>query len=92
MPKRELVNVDEPNLYESVFDFDSVTLIKFDGKIYEEMDGKVVEFDPAEVIARDIFITDTTFRDGQQARPPYSVEQTVKTCLMNLQVLFIHIR
>ncbi|NQU51707.1 MAG: hypothetical protein HQ522_04120, partial [Bacteroidetes bacterium] len=27
---------------------------------------------------RDIVITDTTFRDGQQARPPYTIEQMVK--------------
>ena len=29
-------------------------------------------------IPEDIWITDTTFRDGQQARPPYTVEQQVK--------------
>ena len=27
---------------------------------------------------RDIFITDTTFRDGQQARPPYTADQMVR--------------
>ena len=78
MLRRKMVDVDEPNLYEDIFDFDSVPLIKFDGKLYEEIDGQVVEFDPAEAVKRDIFITDTTFRDGQQARPPYTVEQTVK--------------
>lgn len=75
---KELVNVDEPNLYKEIFDFDKVPAIKFDGIIREEIDGKVVEFDPADALNRDIFITDTTFRDGQQARPPYTVEQTVK--------------
>ena len=78
MEKKELINVDEPNLYEDIFDFDQVPLIKFDGKIYEEIDGQVVNFDPVEAVKRDLFITDTTFRDGQQARPPYTVEQTVK--------------
>ena len=78
MLRRDLVSVDEPNLYEDIFSFDNVPLIKLDGKIYEEIDGQVVEFDPAEVVKRDLFITDTTFRDGQQARPPYTVEQTVK--------------
>lgn len=78
MLKKELVKVDKPNLYEDIFEFDRVPLIKFDGKIYEEIDGQVVEFDPAEAVKRDIFITDTTFRDGQQARPPYTIEQTVK--------------
>jgi isopropylmalate/homocitrate/citramalate synthase len=76
--RKELVNVNEPNLYEDIFDFDSVPLIKFEGKIYEEIDGQIVEFDTAEAVKRDLFITDTTFRDGQQARPPYTVEQTVK--------------
>lgn len=78
MTKKELVIVDEPNLYDDIFEFDHVPLIKFNGKIYEEIDGKIVEFDPNEAIQRDLFITDTTFRDGQQARPPYTVEQTVK--------------
>lgn len=78
MEKKELINVDEPNLYEDIFDYDGVPLIKFDGKIYEEIDGEIVEFDPEEAVKRDLFITDTTFRDGQQARPPYTVEQTVK--------------
>lgn len=76
--RKELVIVEEPNLYEHIFDFDSVPLIKFDGKIYEEIDGRIVEFDAREAIKRDLVITDTTFRDGQQARPPYTVEQTVK--------------
>ena len=38
-----------------------------------EFDNKFVFIDPPE----EIFITDTTFRDGQQARPPYTVEQIV---------------
>ncbi|MGQ9610720.1 MAG: 2-isopropylmalate synthase [bacterium] len=78
MTKKDLVVVDEPNLYEDIFDFDSIPKIKFDGKIYEEIDGKIVEFDVNEALKRDLVITDTTFRDGQQARPPYTVEQTVK--------------
>jgi len=76
--KRELVLVDEPNLYSDIFNFDTIPLIKFDGKICEEIDGKIIIFDPVEAINRDLVITDTTFRDGQQARPPYTVEQTVK--------------
>ena len=76
--KKELTHVDEPNLYSDIFDFDTIPNIKFVGKIYEEIDGKIVEFDPAEAVKRDLVITDTTFRDGQQARPPYTIEQTVK--------------
>ncbi len=78
LAKKELVEVENPNLYEDIFNFDNVPAIKFDGKIYEEIDGKIVEFDPNEAIKRDLVVTDTTFRDGQQARPPYTVEQTVK--------------
>ncbi|MGB9597690.1 MAG: 2-isopropylmalate synthase [Candidatus Poribacteria bacterium] len=78
MRKKELIETGYPNLYEDIFSFDNIPTIKFDGKIYEEIDGKIVEFDPNEITNRDIIITDTTFRDGQQARPPYTVEQTVK--------------
>lgn len=75
---KELVHVEEPNLLEDIFCHDQVPRIAFDGKICEEVDGTLVEFDPAELLTRDIHITDTTFRDGQQARPPYTVEQTVE--------------
>ena len=76
--KKELVIVDKPNLLEDIFEFDKVPSIKFDGKVYEEIDGELVQFDMAEAVKRDLFITDTTFRDGQQARPPYTIDQTVK--------------
>ena len=76
--KHILVNTTEPNLLEKTFNYSLPPLIKFDGPIIEYIDGKPVEFDPESVLKRDIFITDTTFRDGQQARPPYSVDQMVK--------------
>ncbi|MEA1935778.1 MAG: histone-lysine N-methyltransferase [Thermodesulfobacteriota bacterium] len=63
--KYELIEVDEPNLQKDVFPYDEVCRIDFDHKI--------VTLSPAD----DIFITDTTFRDGQQARPPFSVQQIV---------------
>ena len=72
---QELMDVDEPNLLEEIFSHDQVPRITFEGKIYEEIDGDLVQFDPADLLTRDIHITDTTFRDGQQARPPYTVEQ-----------------
>ena len=78
MKKYEVVNPDNPNLLEDVFDYDSVPKIFFDDPIVEVIDGKEVTFDPAGVKSRDIVITDTTFRDGQQARRPYTVEQTVE--------------
>ncbi len=72
-----LVEVDEPNLLEDTFDYSLPPLIRFDGPIVEYIDGQPVQFDPKELASRDIHITDTTFRDGQQARPPYSVDQMV---------------
>ena len=75
MKPRDIVERDEPNLLEHMFDYHSVPRILFDGKIVEEIDGKQVVFDPSEAVQRELLISDTTFRDGQQARPPYSIEQ-----------------
>jgi isopropylmalate/homocitrate/citramalate synthase len=61
--QHSLMDVQEPNLMREIFPYDEVPRIDFDHKI--------LPIDPAE----EIFITDTTFRDGQQARPPYSVKQ-----------------
>jgi isopropylmalate/homocitrate/citramalate synthase len=57
--------VPEPNLLRDIFPYDTVPKVVFDG-IIEEMDP-----------APEFYITDTTFRDGQQARPPYTVQQIV---------------
>ena len=72
-----LVDVPEPNLLEQTFNYDLPPMIRFDGPIVEHINGRPVTFDPRQLKARDIHITDTTFRDGQQARPPYTVEQMV---------------
>ena len=74
----DLLQVEEPNLLEDIFDYDKIPRITFADKIYEEIDGNLVQFDPADLLSRDIHITDTTFRDGQQARPPYTVEQILQ--------------
>jgi isopropylmalate/homocitrate/citramalate synthase len=37
-----------------------------------------VTFDLAQAAARDLLISDTTFRDGQQSRPPYTVAQIAR--------------
>ncbi|HOJ70814.1 MAG TPA: hypothetical protein PK864_07060 [Syntrophorhabdaceae bacterium] len=58
-----LVEVEQPELFKDVFPFTEVCKVKFDNKI--EL------IDPPE----DIYITDTTFRDGQQSRPPFTVKQ-----------------
>jgi isopropylmalate/homocitrate/citramalate synthase len=73
-----IVNCDEPNLLEDIFDYSLPPKIKFVGPILEEINGQVVRFDPNEALQRDLNITDTTFRDGQQARPPYTVDQQVR--------------
>ncbi|HUU09745.1 MAG TPA: 2-isopropylmalate synthase [Phycisphaerae bacterium] len=73
-----LVDATEPNLMEDTFPYDLPPLIRFDSPAIEIIDGRPVEFDLAAVRKRDISITDTTFRDGQQARPPYTTEQMVR--------------
>jgi isopropylmalate/homocitrate/citramalate synthase len=73
--RREVREVEQANLLEDIFSYERVPLITFDGVVREEINGKVIEFDPQAAVKRDLFITDTTFRDGQQARPPYSAEQ-----------------
>ncbi len=61
----ELQDVPEPNLLRDIFPYDEVPKVVFDG-VLEELDP-----------APEFYITDTTFRDGQQARPPYTVPQIV---------------
>jgi isopropylmalate/homocitrate/citramalate synthase len=55
-----------PELFRDMFPYTKVSRVAFDG-IY-------VEPRPASPM----FITDTTFRDGQQARPPYTLAQIVR--------------
>ncbi len=78
MKKYDLIHTEEPNLLSDLFPYTLPPKIEFDGKIKETIDGKEVVFDPAELKTRDIHVTDTTFRDGQQARPPYKKEHMVK--------------
>nr|MDD6335175.1 2-isopropylmalate synthase [bacterium] len=61
-----LQDVAEPNLYPHLFDYNSVPKIPFNHRI--------VPMDMPE----DIFLTDTTFRDGQQSTAPFTVEQIVE--------------
>jgi citrate (Re)-synthase len=56
----------EPNLLRTDFPYSAVPPIRF------EAEGV------AQAIPADIWITDTTFRDGQQARAPYTLEQIVQ--------------
>jgi len=61
-----LVDIEKPNLYREVFPYTQFPKVVFDGPQ-----------EPYEV-PEDIWITDTTFRDGQQARPPYRPEQILR--------------
>lgn len=76
--RHPLQDATEPNLLTDTFSYDLPPVIGFDGPVVEHIDGRAVRFDFASVRDRDIFITDTTFRDGQQARPPYTTDQMVK--------------
>ena len=60
-----LVDVQSPNLYRDIFPYTEVPKYSFN-----EISGV---YPPS----HEIFITDTTFRDGQQSRSPYTVEQIV---------------
>lgn len=63
--KYELQDVKEPNLYRDIFSYGEVPKVSFN--------WRVMPANPAD----EIWITDTTFRDGQQSRPPYTVQQIV---------------
>jgi isopropylmalate/homocitrate/citramalate synthase len=71
----ELQDVSDPNLMKDIFPYTRPPAIRFEAPIKETIEGKEVVFDPEDVLTRDIHVTDTSFRDGQQARPPYTVEQ-----------------
>ncbi len=57
--------VTEPNLYRQTFGYEELPRAFFD--------NQSVPMD----LPDDIWVTDTTFRDGQQARAPYTVQQVV---------------
>lgn len=60
-----LVDTDVPNTFRNLFPYSEVPKIAFNDRI--------VPHD----MPKDIWITDTTFRDGQQSRAPYATEQIV---------------
>jgi hypothetical protein len=75
---KSLENSGKPNLLEDMFSYSLPPRIVFTEKIYERIGDRIVTFDPREIVKRDLYITDTTFRDGQQARPPYTIEQITR--------------
>jgi citrate (Re)-synthase len=61
----EVKDVKEPVLYRDMFPYSSVPKVVFEDRLIQAN------------LPRDIWITDTTFRDGQQSRPPYTPQQIV---------------
>ena len=60
-----LQNIEEPNLYREVFPYKEIPKVSFN--------HRRVPMDMPD----EIWITDTTFRDGQQSREPYTPEQVL---------------
>ena len=63
--KYSLQDVEDPNLYRDIYPYDEVPKVAFN--------HRRVPLDMPE----EIWITDTTFRDGQQSRAPYTADQIV---------------
>lgn len=60
-----LVDVAQPNTFRNLFPYDEIPKIAFNDRIVPHN------------FPEEIWITDTTFRDGQQSRAPYTTEQIV---------------
>ena len=61
-----LVDVKTPNVFRNLFRYDEIPKIAFNDRIVPHN------------MPDEIWITDTTFRDGQQSSAPYTTEQIVK--------------
>ena len=61
----QLQDIPEPELFREIYPYTEVPKIAFN---YRKVPADMPE---------DIFITDTSFRDGQQSRTPYTTEQMV---------------
>lgn len=59
-------DVQEPNLFTEIFNYDEIPKIPFNNRLVPMH------------MPDDIWITDTTFRDGQQAREPFTPAQIVR--------------
>lgn len=63
--KYSLQDVEKPNLYREIYDYESIPKIAFNMRhVPEDM-------------PEEIWLTDTTFRDGQQSVSPFTAEQIV---------------
>ena len=61
----QLQDVEKPNAFRNMFPYDEIPKIPFNDRVVPHN------------MPKEIWITDTTFRDGQQSRAPYSTEQIV---------------
>ncbi len=66
MYKYSLQDIAEPNLYRELFPYDDIPKVTFNHRRVPM------------AMPKEIWITDTSLRDGQQSADPYSVEQIVK--------------
>ena len=62
----ELQDVEKPELFRAMFPYSEIPKIAYNHR-HVPMN-----------MPKNIYITDTTFRDGQQSRAPYSTEQMVE--------------
>ena len=63
--KYQLQDVKEPNLYRELYDYESIPKVAFNNRVVPMQ------------MPDEIWITDTTFRDGQQSQSPFTVDQIV---------------
>ena len=70
----QFTDVEKPNLFRNMYPYNDIPKLIFNHRVVPMK------------LSEDIHITDTTFRDGQQARSPYTVEEIVElfTLLPNL--------
>ncbi|MCL2671882.1 MAG: 2-isopropylmalate synthase [Clostridiales bacterium] len=61
----DLQDVESPNLFRELFSYEQIPKVSFNHRITPRR------------MPEHIWITDTTFRDGQQSRAPFTVEQIV---------------
>lgn len=62
----DVQDVPEPNLFTEIFPYDQIPKVAFNYRLVPRQ------------MPEDIFITDTTFRDGQQSREPFTSAQILK--------------
>jgi isopropylmalate/homocitrate/citramalate synthase len=75
MREYPLQDIPDPNLLKDIFPYSLPPLLRFSSPFRELIDGTEVSMDLGSAHGRDLYVTDTSFRDGQQSRPPYSVKQ-----------------